>query len=89
MGPTMQALLVAPIVAGCALYAVWRLLTAGARRRVAGALLRLHPPAALCGPLQRVVDQPSGCACDGCAKRVDETPFTARTKPIVFHPRRR
>jgi len=82
----LQSLLVALIVAACAVYAAWALLPSGARRHVARATLRLRLPAALAAPLQRALQRGGGCVCDGCEHGAARAP-AATTQPLRFHPR--
>jgi hypothetical protein len=56
----VQTLLVALLVAACALYALWALLPAGVRRPIARALLRQHWREPLAARLQRHTVEPSG-----------------------------
>ncbi len=88
-----QTLVVAGVVASCAIYAIWTLMPASARRVFASALLKLRLP----GPLARVMTRhaaaSSGCACDGCDKSADAPgkkaastgPVPGGVAPIVFH----
>lgn len=83
----LQSLVVALLVTGSVVYAVWKLMPLAARRASATALLRLPMPAAFEGPLRRVAQAPSGCGCDGC----DRAPIKAQprnaSQAIKFHPR--
>ena len=77
---SLQAVAVAIIVPLAALYAVWTLMPASARRRV-GAWLATWPlPAAWAQRLRR--DDASGCGCDGCdagaAKKAPASPTVIR-----------
>jgi len=77
---SLQALAVAIIVPLAALYAVWTLMGASARRRV-GAWLATWPlPAAWKRRLRR--SEASACGCDGCdantAKAPPSTPTVIR-----------
>src|SRR6218665_850834 len=49
----LQTLVVALLVAGCTVYAVWTLMPAALRRRAASAMLRWPLPAAATAPLPR------------------------------------
>ncbi|HSW21215.1 MAG TPA: hypothetical protein VLJ62_00480 [Burkholderiaceae bacterium] len=62
---TVQWLAVSIIVPLCALYAVWNLLGAAARRRVSIRLAAWRLPAAWTRRLQ-AGDPASTCGCDGC-----------------------
>ncbi len=84
---SMQAVTVALIVAACALQAAWTLSPAGARARVAAALLKLPLPAALAMRLRKVA---SGAAagCGGCDSCGSVKPDAANAvKPITIHRR--
>lgn len=86
-----QNLIVALLVPGCAVYAAWKLMPAGARRRLAVALLRLpHLPGPVEAGLRRGAQASSGCGCDGC-DHADTKPAagTPAAQPITFHPRAR
>jgi hypothetical protein len=64
----MQALIVAALVTGCFVYAVWVLMPQALRRSVALVLTR-QPALAQWAPLRRAAAQPAGgCGCDGCDK---------------------
>jgi len=80
----LQNLIVALLVAGCAVYAAWTLMPATARRGIATSLLKLPLPAALELKMRRAATVSSGCGCDGC----DHAPAkTARAAPqvVTFH----
>ena len=81
----LQNLIVALLVAGCAVYAAWTLMPAAARRGIATSLLKLPLPAALALKMRKAATVTSGCGCDGC----DHAP--ARNAPkapqvVRFHP---
>ena len=80
----MQTLLVALIVLGCSLHALWRLLPAAARRGLARALLRGRWPAPLARWLAHAAAAPSGCS--GCG-RSTRTTAPAGVQPIRLHRR--
>jgi hypothetical protein len=82
---SMQSLIVALLVVGCAVYASWKLMPAVARRSIASALLKLPLPAAFEGKMRKAATVASGCGCDGC----DSAPVKAAGAPQVvnFHPR--
>lgn len=61
----MQSLIVAAVVLVSAVYAVWMLMPAALRRRLALRLLRL-PALAGQPALLRAARPASGCGCDGC-----------------------
>jgi len=85
-----QTLIVALLVAVCALRAAWMLAPAAARRSVARALLTWPLPRMLATPLRKRAQAASaGCACDGCdsgsaATKPKAAPAVA---PITFHRR--
>jgi hypothetical protein len=83
----VQTLLVALLVAACALYALWALLPAGVRRPIARALLRLHWPEPLAARLQRHTVEPSGCGCDGCDQAAKPTRPAPAEQAIRLHRR--
>lgn len=88
---TLQNLIVALLVPGCALYAAWKLMPSTARRSLALRLLRLpHLPGPIEARLRRSAEAASGCGCDGC-DRADHPPAATASaaKPITFHPRPR
>jgi hypothetical protein len=94
---TMQDLIVALLVVGCATYATWKLMPSAARRSLATALLRVpHLPSGLTDTLRKNAAAASGCGCDGCdhaapkvaSKAAGKTPANAPvSQPITFHPR--
>ena len=82
-----QTLIVGVLVAGCAIYSLWTLMPAGARRHVAQRLLKRRLPNALRTRLLRHAQAASGCGCDGC-DRGSKTPSTgSAVKPIRFERR--
>jgi hypothetical protein len=96
----LQSSIVALLVAGCSVYAAWKLMPAALRRAIAGALTKLPLPAKLAAPLQRAAQTSGGCGCDGCdhaaprakknaASRVVKSKDAAdeTTQPLHFHPR--
>ena len=88
MNSIAQNLIVALIVGGCAVYALWMLMPSAARRRLATTALRLPLPALLTAPLLRATQAATGCACDGCDRALPKrAPDSAQ--PVVFHPRQR
>ena len=82
-----QNLIVAVLVAGCTVYAAWRLMPAMARRAIARALLELPLPAKAEAILQKALAPISGC--DGCDHGSASKPLepTAAGQPITFYPR--
>jgi hypothetical protein len=82
-----QITIVALLVTGCTAYAAWTLMPAGARRIVAGALLKLPLPEQVARVLQRHLTAASGCGCDGCDQGSKKTRQPATVQPISFHPR--
>jgi len=81
----LQTTLVALVVAGCLVYAVWVLMPAVARRPVARTLLRLPLPAVLRGAVGRAAQGSNGCGCDGCDSPAAAPRDAAR--PVTFHAR--
>jgi hypothetical protein len=89
----MQALVVALLVCGCAVYAAWTLMPAASRRGIATALSKLPLPQPMAGFMRRHASATSGCGCDGC-DRNGGTAAQAKAKaegvaPLTFHPRRK
>ena len=88
---SLQTLIVALLVPGCALYAAWKLMPSGARRSLAASLLRMpHLPTPLAARLQRHAQAATGCGCDGC-DHADKRPAAAgrAEHAIVFQRRPR
>jgi len=90
----VQTIVVALLVAGCAVYAAWALMPAAARRGVAVALLKRPLPGLAARFLRRHAESASGCGCDGCDRNVGTAAAPsarppAEGAPLVFHPRRR
>ena len=84
-----QSLVVALLVAACALYAVWTLMPSSGRRRVAVLALSKSVPEPLARWLRPYAQADSGCACSGCDKA--ESAATTRgpeVAKITFHRRR-
>ena len=77
----MQTLLVALVVAGSFVYALWTLAPKVPRSRLAKALLKWPLPGLLRKPLLAAARLQGGCGCDGC-----DTPAAAagQSKPLVF-----
>jgi hypothetical protein len=81
-----QAIVVAVLVAACAVYAAWTLAPRAARRALAGALLKRAWPAPVVRFLERHAQADAGCGCDGCdaaEKRAPAAPGGAQ--PVTFH----
>jgi hypothetical protein len=72
-----QNLIVALLVGGCFVYALWTLAPKALRRRLAVALLRLPVPQVLQKPLTAAVRQQGCCGCDGC-----DGPAAAQQAPV-------
>ena len=70
-----QNLVVALLVVGCFIYALWTMAPKAPRSRLAIALLNLPLPMVLQKPLTAAARQQGGCACDGCDRS------TAAKKP--------
>ena len=86
---SLQALAVAPIVAGCLGHAVWTLMPSPARRRTAAALLAALPrwPEGLARRLGRAARAPSGAAAAAAPAIRSGAPLPGGTQRLVFHPR--
>ncbi len=87
---SLQDLIVALLVAGCAVYAAWTLMPAAARRAVAGALLKLPLPASFALRMRKAATASSGCGCDGCDHAPAKTAKSAKASPaapqvVTFH----
>ena len=87
----MQSSIAHLLVAACSLYALWTLMPALARRRLATGLLRLpHLPGRIEARLRKSAETSSGCGCDGCDR--SERKPAAEAPPqqtITFHRRTR
>lgn len=87
----MQALIVFLLVAACSFYALWTLMPASARRRLAIGMLRIpHLPRRFEERLQKSAQAASGCGCDGC-DRSEKKPaaIAPAQQTITFHKRAR
>jgi len=82
----MQTLIVALVVAGCSLYAVWVLMPSALRRTLAQRLQQWPWPDALARPLRRAALAPTGCGCDGCDAK-PATPGAPQTIRLHRRPR--
>jgi hypothetical protein len=82
---TMQLVVVAFVVAACAVYAAWALMPAALRRPLAAALLRLPLPVPLARGLRRAAQGGGACGCEGC----DAKPVSAAPGPRVIRIHRR
>jgi hypothetical protein len=76
-----QTFIVALLVAGCFVYAVWTLGPKRLRSGVAKALLQWPLPAVLKKPVTAATRMQGGCGCNGC-----DSP-SVKPKPLVFHRR--
>ena len=87
----MQTLIVAVLVGACSVYTLWTLMSSGARRALALALLRTpHLPRAIEARLQRAAQAASGCGCDGCDRSATRPAVREpASQTITFHPRAR
>ena len=84
----LQMLIVASLVTWCAFYALWTLLPAAAKRKIATRLLERRLPEFVARVLRPHASATAGCGCDGCDRSPKAaTPVTGGT-PITFHPRR-
>jgi hypothetical protein len=75
----MQNLVVAVLVGGCFVYALWTLAPKAARSRLAKQLLKLPLPAMLQKPVQVASNLQGGCGCAGC-----DGPAAGQPKPVVI-----
>ncbi|MEO7056779.1 MAG: DUF6587 family protein [Caldimonas sp.] len=82
----LQSIIVAVIVAACAVYVAWTLMPSAARRQVALRLLAHRLPEPLAARMRRHAQASSGCGCDGCDKAPAQAPPPA-VQAIRFHPR--
>lgn len=84
-----ESLVVAALVTGCGIYAVWTLSPKKLRSRVARSLLRLQHKGWLQDALTRAANGQGGCACTGCdpssAVRTEEV--QSAYQPMTFQPR--
>jgi hypothetical protein len=79
----MQTLIVALLVTGCSVFAVWTLMPAAARRTLATALLKLPLPTFAAARMRRAATVSSGCGCDGS----DHAPAKPKPQVVTFHAR--
>jgi hypothetical protein len=87
----LQNIVVAGLVAGCFVYALWTLAPKAARGRVANALLKMPLPLPLPLPmllrkrLQAALQEPGGCGgCGGCTGKA--SPEARPTGALVAAP---
>ena len=89
----VQTLVVALLVAGCAVYAAWTLMPRAGRRGIAAALLKLPLPRPVAAILRRHATAANGSGCSGCERNAAAPPPAGRPPeqgaPLVFHPRRK
>ncbi len=83
-----QALIVALLVLGCSVYAVWTLMPSVARRALAASMLKLPLPERMATRFRKAAREASGCGCDGC----DRSELKAKTpapveQTVTFHRR--
>ena len=76
----LQNTVVALLVVGCFVYALWTLGPKSPRSRLAAALLKLPLPWMLQGPLKAAALRQGGCACDGCDGSVSAKAKAGQTK---------
>jgi hypothetical protein len=90
-----QNIMVALLVGGCFVYALWTLGPKALRSRLAAALLTWPLPRLLQKPLQSAVQQQGGCgSCGGCERSggtpakpgapLASTPSAQSQKPLTF-----
>jgi hypothetical protein len=72
----LQNTIVALLVGGCFVYALWTLAPKAPRSRLANWLLKLPLPVWMQKPLTSAARQKGSCGCDGC-----DGPVTAKGKP--------
>ena len=87
----VQSLAVATLVVACAASAIWTLMPAAWRRRIAIASLALPLPRPIAARMRAHAERDSACGCDGCdqgaaAKTPSAAPATT-THPITLHRR--
>ncbi len=84
-----ESLVVAALVIGCGMYAVWTLSPKKLRSRVARSLLRMQPKGRLQDALTRVANGQGGCGCTGCDRSPAERNEGAQSayQPMSFQPR--
>lgn len=102
MSLLLQSVVVALLVIGSTGYAAWTLMPAGARRALAGRLLKLSfLPVGLADRLRPASLARAGCGCDGCDRApgkprgkqntTSTSPVALRqppiAQPITLHPR--
>ncbi|CAN5724461.1 hypothetical protein BH11PSE8_BH11PSE8_45320 [soil metagenome] len=81
-----QASIVALLVLGCSVYAVWTLMPSVARRALASSMLKLRLPEVMARRLRKAALPTSGCGCDGCDRsEVKAKPPVEQT--VTFHRR--
>lgn len=82
-----QTLIVALLVLGCSVYAVWTLMPSVARRALASSMLKLPLPQGLAMRLRQASKASSGCGCDGCDRSESQVKTVIKAEQIVtFHP---
>lgn len=79
-----QSLIVAGVVAGSAVYALWTLAPRALRSRLATRLLASPHPQWLNRRLVSAAKQQGGCACDGCDR--SGAASQAKAAPAVYQP---
>lgn len=84
-----QSVVVAGLVAGSGVYAVWTLCPKAWRSPVARQLLKRWHPQWLKRHLAAAAKQQGGCACDGCDRSAlpQAKAGKAAYQPLVFQPR--
>jgi hypothetical protein len=86
----VQSLAVAILVVACAVSAIWTLMPAAWRRRIAIASLGLPLPRPIAARMRAQAERASACGCDGCDQGAAKTPSAAQatnTHPITLHRR--
>ena len=86
----VQSLAVATLVVACAASAIWTLMPAAWRRRIAIASLGMPLPRPIVARMRKHAERDSGCGCDGCDQGAVKTPSATQattTHPITLHRR--
>jgi hypothetical protein len=84
----IQSLVVLVLVPACFLYAVWVLMPAALRRRLAAWLLGFRWPGPIARLLGRQATGSAGCRCGGCDQAADAG-SPAQKSVVSFQPRRK
>ena len=82
-----QALIVALLVLGCSVYAVWTLMPSVARKALASSMLKLPLPEVVAVKMRKAAQGASGCGCDGCDKSELKVRAAPVEQTVTFHRR--